>query len=201
MSSTTASPTRVDDASASAARRSTPRWRRRLLAALVGLVALLGGYTVWTNVHPFRLNASIEIQATPEEVWQVLTDFTTYPHWNPFLTSARVTSPGGRLDKGARLHIVMHDASGDSTFKPQVLTYAPGKELRWLGKIGPGWIGDGEHRFTIEQIRPGRVRLTQSERFTGVAVPFAHGMLKSNTLPQFGAMNRALAQRVETLHR
>ncbi|MBW8485195.1 SRPBCC domain-containing protein [Actinomadura parmotrematis] len=200
MSSTTDSPTPVD-APAPAARRSAPRRRHRLLAALAGLVALLGGYTVWANLHAVRLNASIEIQATPEEVWQVLTDFTAYPQWNPFLTSAQVTSPGGRLGKGARLRIVMHDASGDSTFTPQVLTDIPGRELRWLGKIGPGWIGDGEHRFTIEQIRPGRVRLTQSERFTGVAVPFAQGMLKSNTLPQFQAMNRALAQRVETLHR
>ncbi|MFD0690232.1 hypothetical protein [Actinomadura fibrosa] len=41
------------------------------------------------------------------------------------------------------------------TFTPRVLTDVPGKELRWLGKLGPGWIADGEHRFTIEQIRPG----------------------------------------------
>jgi hypothetical protein len=65
--------------------------------------------------------------------------------------------------------------------------------------MGPGWIADGEHRFTIEQIGPGRVRLTQSERFTGAAIPFAKGMLNGNTLPQFRAMNRALAQRVKTL--
>ncbi|MFI8917354.1 SRPBCC family protein [Streptomyces sp. NPDC053513] len=165
------------------------------------LVALLGGYTTWANLHPVRLNASIEIQASPEEVWEVLTDFSAYPQWNPFMTSAQVTSPGGRLEKGARLRIVLHDASGDMTFTPEVLTDLPGTELRWLGKMGPGWIADGEHRFAIEQIRPGRVRLTQSERFTGVAVPFAQGMLKSNTLPQFHAMNKALAQRAEQLHR
>ena len=164
------------------------------------LVALLGGYTTWANLHPVRLNASIEIQASPEEVWQVLTDFTAYSQWNPFMTSAQVTSPGGRLDKGARLRIVMHDASGDTTFTPKVLTDVPGKELRWLGKMGFRGVADGEHRFTIEQIHPGRVRLTQSERFTGVAVPFAQGMLKSSTLPQFHAMNKALAQRAESLH-
>jgi hypothetical protein len=200
MPSTTDSPTQTDVTSAPIPKKSAPRWRRRLLAGLAALVVLLGGYTTWANLHPVRLTASIEIQASPEQVWQVLTDFNAYPQWNPFITSARVTSPGGRLDKGARLRIVLHDASGDTTFTPQVLTDVPGKELRWLGKMGPGWIADGEHRFTIEQIRPGRVRLTQSERFTGVAVPFAKGMLKSNTLPQFHAMNRALAQRAETLH-
>ncbi|WP_223291021.1 SRPBCC domain-containing protein [Streptomyces avicenniae] len=159
------------------------------------LVILLAGYTTWAKFHAFRMTASIEIQASPEEVWRVLTDFSAYPEWNPFMTSAQVTSPGG-LKEGARLRIVMHDASGDTTFTPEVLTADPGRELRWLGRMGPGWIADGEHRFTIEEIAPGRVRVTQVERFTGVAVPFATGMLERDTLPQFHAMNQALAQRV-----
>ncbi|WP_425827422.1 SRPBCC family protein [Streptomyces fractus] len=171
------------------------RRRRRILASLAVLVALLAGYTTWSNLHPVRLTASVEIEATPEQVWQVLTDLPAYARWNPFMTSAEVTSPGGRIDKGARLSIVMHASSGDSTFTPEVLDFVPGKELRWLGKMGPGWIADGEHRFTIEELGPHRVRLTQNERFTGVAVPFAQGMLKSTTLPQFRAMNEALAQR------
>ncbi|WP_209242121.1 SRPBCC domain-containing protein [Streptomyces oryzae] len=163
------------------------------------LVALLAGYTTWSNTQPVRLTASIRIQATPEEVWQVLTDFAAYPEWNPFLTSAEVTSPGGRLDEGAHMRIVMHDDSGDSTFTPRIQTVAPGQELRWLGKVEPGWIADGEHRFTIEKDGPHHVRLTQSERFTGVAVPFVAGRLKSQTLPQFRAMNEALAKRAEGL--
>ncbi|MEV6839566.1 SRPBCC domain-containing protein [Streptomyces sp. NPDC051133] len=175
------------------------RRRRRVLTALSALAALLAGYTVWANVHQVRLTASAEIDATPEEVWQVLTDFADYPRWNPFMTSARVTSSGGRLTDGAHLRIVMHDAHGDTTFTPRVQAAVPGRELRWLGKMGPGWIADGQHRFVIERIGPGRVRLTQSERFTGVAVPFVQGMLKSDTLPQFGAMNAALARRAEAL--
>ncbi|MEW1693294.1 SRPBCC domain-containing protein [Streptomyces sp. NPDC091265] len=182
-----------------APRPSPRRWRRpRLLAALAALVLLLGGYTTWANVHPVRLTASIEIEASPEEVWQVLTEFSAYPQWNPFMTSARVTSTGGRLEQGARLRIVMHDTGGDTTFTPRVLTDDPGHELRWLGKMGPGWIADGEHRFTIRQLGPGRVRLTQAERFTGVAVPFVQGTLRSRTLPQFRAMNTALARRAES---
>ncbi|MCX4829552.1 SRPBCC domain-containing protein [Streptomyces sp. NBC_01016] len=115
------------------------------------------------------------------------------------MTSARVTSSGGRLTEGARLRIVMHDSGGDSTFEPQVQVADAGVELRWLGKMGPGWIADRQHRFTVERLGPHRVRLTQSERFTGVAVPFAQGVLTSRTLPQFRAMNEALAERAEAL--
>ncbi|WLQ49024.1 SRPBCC domain-containing protein [Streptomyces poriferorum] len=177
------------------------RRRRVLLGAGAALVALLGGYTAWSNTHPVRLTASIEIEASSDEVWQVLTDLSAYPQWNPFITSTQVTSEGGRLEEGATLRNVMHDRTGDTVFSPELLTVDPGRELRWIGKMGPGWIADGEHRFVIEEAGGGRVRLTQSESFTGVAVPFAEGMLRADTLPQFRAMNEALARRVEAVAR
>ncbi|MGW3658771.1 SRPBCC family protein [Streptomyces sp. NPDC005151] len=205
MTSTSRSGTPTDVSTAPATPHPAPvRRRHRLLtalAALAALAALLTGYTTWANIHPVKLTASIQIEATPDEVWQALTDFSTYPQWNPFMTSAQVTSPGSRLEEGARMRIVMHDDTGDTTFTPRILTATPGTELRWLGKLGPGWIADGEHRFTIETLGPDRVRLTQSERFTGIAVPFVEGRLKSDTLPQFRAMNEALAKRAEALSR
>jgi hypothetical protein len=88
----------------------------------------------------------------------------------------------------------MHDATGDTTFTPTVLVVEPGRELRWVGKVGPGGIFDGQHTFTITQIAPGRVLLTQREDFSGVAVPFFEGRLHADTLPQFRAMNAALAR-------
>lgn len=170
--------------------------RRRLLAALLTLGIILAGWTIWTNTQPVNLTASIEIEATPEEVWEVLTDFSRYPEWNPFVTSAEVTSPGGSLAPGARLRTNMHDAGADTVFTPEVQVADPGRELRWLGKLGPGWIVDAEHSFTIHRISPDRVRLTQSEDFTGVLAPLIQGQLHEQTLPQFEAMNQALAQRI-----
>jgi hypothetical protein len=168
--------------------------RRRLLAVLASLLALLAIYTVWTNTRPYTLSASIELDATPEEVWRVLTDLPDYDEWNPFIVSAE-----GRVERDAALRLVMHDETGDTTFTPTVLAAEAGKELRWIGRIGPGWIFDGEHRFLIEPLGNSRVRLTQSESFTGVAVPFYRDTLHANTLPQFGAMNRALADRIAAL--
>ncbi|MFE5208021.1 SRPBCC family protein [Streptomyces sp. NPDC056600] len=183
-------PTRPPDA-------RTRRWSRpgrRALAVLATLLALTAAYTAWANTHPTTLRASIEIRATPEEVWQVLTDLPAYEEWNPFITSAR-----GTVARHASLTLLMHDRTGDTTFTPVVEVAERGRELRWLGKLGPGWIADGRHRFTIEPLGGGRVRLTQSESFTGVAVPFYRGTLRSATLPQFRALNKALAERVTTL--
>ena len=169
--------------------RRRPR-RRRLLAALAAILVFLGGYAVWTNTRPYTLEASIEIHATPQRVWAILTDLPAYKQWNPFIVSS-----SGRVQVGATLTNRMHDASGDTTFTPAVLVVRPGRELRWIGRVGPGGLFDGEHTFTIQRIGPDLVRFTQREDFTGVAVPFYEGKLHADTLPQFRAMNAALAQR------
>jgi hypothetical protein len=45
--------------------------------------AFLAGYGVWINVRADTLEASIQINATPQRVWAVLTDQAAYPDWNP----------------------------------------------------------------------------------------------------------------------
>jgi len=175
--------------------RAGRRRRRGLLAALAAIVVILGGYAVWTNTRPYPLQASIQIAATPQQVWAVLTDLPGYSRWNPFIVSAR-----GDVRVGAALTNRMHDATGDTTFTPTVLIAAPGRELRWIGRVGPGGIFDGTHTFTIKQIGPGRVLFTQREDFTGVAIPFFEHRLHADTLPQFRAMNAALARQAAQGH-
>jgi hypothetical protein len=176
---------------ATAARAKTARRprRRRWPAALAAILVVLASYATWANLRPYTLQASIVINASPQRVWAVLTDLRAYQRWNPFIISS-----SGRLRVGATLTNRMRDATGVTTFTPVVLAVQPGRELRWIGKVGPGWIFDGEHSFVIQQIGPGRVRLTQREQFTGVAIPFYTRRLHDDTLPQFRAMNAALAQ-------
>jgi hypothetical protein len=181
---------------ASPAATTSPRKRRgrRWIAAGAAILVLAGGYATWTNVRPYTLRASIQIDATPQQVWAVLTDQADYPRWNPFIISS-----AGRLTVGATLTNVMHDATGNTTFTPTVQIIEPGRELRWLGTVGPGAIFDGQHTFTITVLGPHRVLFTQREDFTGVVIPFYQGRLHASTLPQFRAMNTALAHRIAQL--
>lgn len=185
-----ATPTTTDTEPGSRPPRRPAR-RRRLLTVGLVVLALVAGYTAWTNLRPLTLTATIEIDASQDEVWAVLADLSSYHEWNPFIVSSR-----GDLEPGATLHNTMRDATGEMAFTPTVLTVTPGRELRWLGSVGPGGIFDGEHRFLIEPVTADRVRLVQSEEFRGVLIPFFRGRLLEHTLPQFHAMNRALAERV-----
>jgi hypothetical protein len=140
-----------------------------------------------------QLSAQVEIDATPERVWDVLTDFSAYPEWNPFIVRA-----DGTATEGERLTNRMQPVGGRAiTFRPTVLEADPGRRLRWLGRMLAPGVFDGDHTFTIEPVGDRRVRLTQSERFTGVLVPLMAGSLDRRTLPGFEKMNAALKARAE----
>jgi hypothetical protein len=140
-----------------------------------------------------ELRAHIEIDATPERVWRVLTDFEQYAEWNPFMTQA-----GGIPAVGERLTIRMQPVSGRAmTFQPRVLEADPGKRLRWLGRLLLPRIFDGEHTFTIQPLDGGRIRFIQEEQFRGILVPLLGRSLDRRTLPAFEQMNQALKRRSE----
>jgi hypothetical protein len=140
-----------------------------------------------------QLRSEIDVHATPERVWQVLTDFAAYPQWNPFITRA-----DGEARRGRRLTLRMQPAGGRAmTFRPTVLEAAQERELRWLGRLLVPGLFDGEHRFTIRPLGDGQVRLVQQEDFRGLLVPLLAGSLDRRTLPAFEQMNQALKRRAE----
>ncbi len=157
------------------------------------LVVLLGAIW-WQRAHPFVIETSIEIDAPPEVVWIVLTDFAAYPEWNPSLVGMT-----GELEAGHNLKFST-DATEDAlTFEPVVREVRPNEHLRWEGSLLVTGLFDGEHVFDLEPVADGGTRLVQSEYFRGVAVPFLSGWLDDNTRPDFITMNEALRDRSELL--
>ena len=99
-----------------------------------------------------RLHTEIEIQASPDRVWEVLTDFAAYPSWNPFIVQADGQPvPGGRLELRMRL-----PGRRPTTFRPEVLEATPARRLHWLGHLLVPGLFDGEHAFTIDPTGPDR---------------------------------------------
>jgi hypothetical protein len=140
-----------------------------------------------------ELSTEIEFEGTREEVWEILTDLSAYPAWNPFLQEIE-----GELRVGAKLRVRLQPVDEQGiTMKPTVRAVEPSHELRWLGHLLVPGIFDGEHRFRIEGAGPGRVRFVQSERFGGVLMPLMWKRLRDGgTAKGFRAMNEALARRV-----
>jgi hypothetical protein len=119
------------------------------------------------------IETQIDIAATGEQVWSVLTDFADYPNWNYFIVKIE-----GRPDIGSNLRVRIKPPGRTAmTFRPKALTAARNRELRWLGHLIVPGLFDGKHSFRIED-RGRACRFHQSERFSGILVPlFGTGML------------------------
>jgi hypothetical protein len=139
-----------------------------------------------------ELASSVEIDAPPGRVWDVLTDFASYPEWNPFIQQI-----SGETQIGARLEVRIAPPGGrPMTFKPEVKAAERDRELRWLGRfLLPGLV-DGEHTLRIEPLPDGRSRFRQEERFSGLLVPLTTRTLE-RTQAGFERMNDALKARAE----
>jgi hypothetical protein len=140
------------------------------------------------------LERQIDIDATPETVWQVLTDFGAYGEWNPFIPSIE-----GATEVGTRLTVRIEPPGGRGmTLRPVVRSVEPGRRFGWLGRLGLPGIFDGAHEFVIEPRTDGRCRFVHRETFRGLLVPLV-GRVLARTADGFEAMNQALQQRAEQL--
>src|SRR5919107_3953597 len=127
-----------------------------------------------------ELHSQIEIDASAERVWDILTDFASYPQWNPFIR--RIS---GALKVGERLEVRLEppDSRG-ITLRPKVLSAEPNRLMRWLGHLLVPGVFDGEHSLAIHPLEVDRVRFVQHEAFKGVLVPLLARSLE-NTLRGF----------------
>lgn len=141
------------------------------------------------------LKTEIEIDATPDCVWRVLTDFNEYPNWNPLITSI-----WGPLVVGSRLTLAVAQPGGrEMTWRPTVTHVDEGVEIRWLGRFLFKGLFDGEQFFRLEPLEGGRTRLIHGERFSGLLTErFSRRM--PSTARGFAAMNQALRRRAERLN-
>lgn len=140
-----------------------------------------------------ELHSEIEIVASTERVWDILTDFASYPQWNPFIRSI-----SGELEVGERLEVRLEppDSRGIS-LRPTVLRAEPNRLMRWVGYLMVPGIFDGEHSLAIQPLEENRVRFVQHEAFKGVLVRLLARSLDKNTLRGFEQMNEALKERAE----
>ncbi len=139
-----------------------------------------------------EIRTSVNIEAPPREVWNVLMDFERYDEWNPFIRS--LTGTG---DVGGELTAVL-GASGKKPMKvsPIVQEHEEPTRFSWLGSIGFKGVFDGHHQFELEETPEGTL-FHHYEEFSGILAPIALPALRTSTTRGFEEMNLALKARVE----
>lgn len=135
-----------------------------------------------------EIKTQINIQASKEHVWNILTDFENYPSWNPFIVSIK-----GEMIEGQTIEVKLTDMN----FKPTLLAYKENKEMRWIGKLMFKGVFDGEHSFQIIDNNNGTVTFKHEEIFNGFLVGLFAKKLDKDTRSGFESMNVKLKEQAE----
>src|SRR5208337_1542749 len=137
-----------------------------------------------------EIKTEILINSSSEKVWGILTNFTNYPAWNPFIKSLK-----GYVREGSKITVRLEPRdAGGMTFKPTVLIFNKNQELRWIGHLLFSGLFDGEHSFELVDHGNGTTTFKQCEKFNGILVPFLRKILDINTVHGFHLMNQKLKE-------
>lgn len=136
----------------------------------------------------------IVINASPEQVWQILTELEHYSEWNPLLYRA-----SGKVALGEIVEVDAKTATKDMNFVCKVTKAEPFKEFAWMFHVIHPFLFRGVHAFRIEPIDQASVKFIDTETFWGLLLPTQSKDLTTNGLTAMIEMGKALKHRVENL--
>ena len=138
-----------------------------------------------------EIKGSIDIDVPVGRAWQVITDFKSYPEWNPWITRME-----GDSKVGSRVGVtVKAPGRKDTNFTSEVLKIETNREILMRGKVMKGMLGD-DHLFKFEPIDENRTRFFQSVVFKGALTPFMGGVIRDQQ-KGLDLMNKAMKESCE----
>jgi len=141
-----------------------------------------------------QVETSIDIDATAERVWRVLTDFPSWDAWNPTIHRLR-----GRPEADSKIDFMIRFGKRWLPIQAKMLRVSPERELCWRGPRARALMPfvTGEHYFAIEPLSAGRVRFVHGERFSGLLVPVVWRRLEPMLQRGYAKANEGLKHHAE----
>ena len=120
----------------------------------------------------FRMeySAGINIKASPDKVWALMTNVSDFPRWN-----STIKSMDGKIGMGEVVKLVATIAPTRS-FNLKVIEFVPKKRMVWTDeKTNP--MFRGVRTYTLTPKADGSTDFTMSEVYTGLMLPMIAGSL------------------------
>ena len=148
-------------------------------------------YVMKLGEDEWQAHTDIVIEATPEQVWEVLTDFEAMPTW-----SSSLQRIDGDLSDGAA--VVVTFTIFEMTFElDHTLIYEAGEHYGWSDPVA-GFDGITDHHlYVIEETDGTHTLFTQEDTYTGTSEAATAQDLAEMTAPVYSAFNRELEAEVE----
>jgi hypothetical protein len=108
--------------------------------------------------------ARTTIQASPEDVWRILTDAPGYPEWNN-----TVTGVDGTIALGNTVTVHAKIAPGRA-FPVMVTRFDAPRQMVWRSGMPLG-LFRGERTYDVRPVAGGAVEFAMREEYTGLMAP------------------------------
>lgn len=171
------------------------------------------------NIAPqqgvFTFYAVAEIEASPEEVWNVISNFSTYPSWNEYTPSivkeygpdqtpsscSSSLSDLPKTDEWYTLHYKLDRNDKPQAMKMKIITSdSENMTLCWQGRFMPTFLLNAEKVQKVTKIQSdgqvGAAVRTKYEIWETQAGPMAH-IVKWAMQPKLQKMNEGIAQNLK----
>ena len=117
---------------------------------------------------PVKAKESIQIDADPEKVWNILSDINNWDKWNSDIKYAKLN---GELKAGTTFNW----NNGGNKIKSTLHTVTPFKEIGWSGKAFGSFA---IHNFTLSNVN-GKTELLIEESMEGLLMRLFRGFMQN----------------------
>jgi hypothetical protein len=149
-----------------------------------------------TGPKGLRIEHRIGIQAPAEVIWEVIRDLAAWSEWNPIYPRA-----AGEIRIGSTLDLVVAlPGQPERSLQPVVLDWVPNEQLHWRLSMMGGFVRTIRY-LEIEQLAEESCIVSNGEIFGGLMGPSVGRQVGRSVYRGFLAMNEALKDRAEGLHR
>ncbi|HJV34511.1 SRPBCC domain-containing protein [Geomonas sp.] len=137
-----------------------------------------------------ELRTEIALKAPAERLWELLSDFTLYPQWNPLIVQAQ-----GEATEGTRLEMTVQlPAIPPFPIKPTLLCADPQCRLLWRHSLAFPALMCWSYGLELEQLDQGRLKLVQKSTFGGLLGPLFTFALRRSVEQGMSEFNKAVAR-------
>ncbi|GAA5084672.1 SRPBCC domain-containing protein [Nocardia iowensis] len=142
----------------------------------------------------FVIDATVEIDAPAELVWQVIIDFPRYGEWNPFVSECRSS-----LVPGEPIDMLVHLGPRPRRQREWIRSHTPGRELSYAMKPVPLGALHSLRSHTVTPLEDGRARYESHFELAGWLSPVVVALLGKRLQRGFASMTAGIKEQAESL--
>ncbi|MEM7332402.1 MAG: SRPBCC domain-containing protein [Chloroflexota bacterium] len=140
------------------------------------------------------IHTEVEIDAPPERVWSILTDWKNLTEWSNSLVNLK-----GDFQRGGEVVVTVKVGIGNVTrdLKHKLIEFEDGRTFGWSDPFMPGMTD--HHIYLVEPLPNGNSRFVQTDQVQGIGKYLLGGLVARTNMQTYVLFNRSLKERAENL--